>query len=89
MIGLAPPSAWAARFCPKTNQSVPTPPALASPPTLQPSNFAGGVHIDGSLLEGGGQILRNASALAAILRRPLKVDRIRAGRDKPGGEIGR
>lgn len=32
----------------------------------------------------GGQILRNASALSAILRLPIKVDRIRAGRDKPG-----
>ena len=32
----------------------------------------------------GGQILRNASALSAILARPIKVDRIRAGRDNPG-----
>lgn len=36
------------------------------------------------MLEGGGQILRNAAALAVITCRPLQVDRIRAGRSKPG-----
>lgn len=33
----------------------------------------------GSLLEGGGQILRNASALAAITGSSIQVDKIRAG----------
>jgi RNA 3'-terminal phosphate cyclase (ATP) len=42
------------------------------------------VHIDGSHGEGGGQILRTSLALAAILERPLRVDRIRAGRKPPG-----
>ena len=36
------------------------------------------------MLEGGGQILRNAAALAAITAMPIKVTNIRAGRSKPG-----
>ncbi|DBA82643.1 TPA: hypothetical protein ACH3X1_006890 [Trebouxia sp. C0004] len=36
------------------------------------------------MLEGGGQILRNAAALAAITATPIKVTNIRAGRSKPG-----
>ncbi len=40
--------------------------------------------IDGSLGEGGGQILRTSLALAAITRTPVRIHRIRAGRAKPG-----
>ncbi|XP_053614265.1 RNA 3'-terminal phosphate cyclase [Plodia interpunctella] len=40
--------------------------------------------IDGSVLEGGGQILRIAISLSALLRRPVRVSHIRAGRKKPG-----
>lgn len=36
------------------------------------------------MLEGGGQILRNAAALAAVIGRPVRVCSIRAGRDRPG-----
>ncbi len=40
--------------------------------------------LDGSYGEGGGQILRTSLALAAILRRPVRVINIRAKRPKPG-----
>jgi RNA 3'-terminal phosphate cyclase (ATP) len=40
--------------------------------------------IDGSHGEGGGQILRTLLALSAIVQRPVTVERIRAGRSKPG-----
>lgn len=40
--------------------------------------------IDGAYGEGGGQILRTALALAALLTRPVYIDHIRAGRKNPG-----
>ena len=40
--------------------------------------------LDGSRGEGGGQILRTGLALCALLQRPLKISRIRAGRRNPG-----
>jgi RNA 3'-terminal phosphate cyclase (ATP) len=40
--------------------------------------------IDGSHGEAGGQILRTALSLAAITGRPLRIERIRAGRRRPG-----
>ncbi|HUI23698.1 MAG TPA: RNA 3'-terminal phosphate cyclase [Nitrososphaerales archaeon] len=42
------------------------------------------VQVDGSRGEGGGQILRTAVAFSAIQARPVRIDRIRAGRDVPG-----
>ncbi len=42
------------------------------------------VRIDGSLGEGGGQILRTSLALSIITGRPFSVSRIRANRSKPG-----
>ncbi|HVC92362.1 MAG TPA: RNA 3'-terminal phosphate cyclase [Pirellulales bacterium] len=40
--------------------------------------------IDGSQGEGGGQILRTSLALAMITGTPVRINRIRAGRRKPG-----
>ena len=42
------------------------------------------VVIDGARGEGGGQILRTSLALSMITGRPLHMERIRAGRAKPG-----
>lgn len=40
--------------------------------------------INGAYGEGGGQIVRTALSLAAILSRPIRIDNIRAGRKNPG-----
>lgn len=42
------------------------------------------ITIDGSVGEGGGQILRSSLALSVITQRPVRLVRIRAGRAKPG-----
>jgi len=42
------------------------------------------ITLDGSFGEGGGQILRTALSLAAIEGRAVRIERIRAGRRKPG-----
>ncbi|MDG6963926.1 MAG: RNA 3'-terminal phosphate cyclase [Nitrososphaerota archaeon] len=42
------------------------------------------VVVDGSQGEGGGQILRTAVAFSAIKKVPVRIVRIRAGRDVPG-----
>jgi RNA 3'-terminal phosphate cyclase (ATP) len=40
--------------------------------------------IDGSFKEGGGQILRTALALSLVTGKPFRIEKIRAGRDRPG-----
>ncbi|MFA5943306.1 MAG: RNA 3'-terminal phosphate cyclase [Candidatus Thermoplasmatota archaeon] len=40
--------------------------------------------LDGAQGEGGGQIVRTALFLSLLLRQPVRIDRIRAGREKPG-----
>lgn len=42
------------------------------------------VRIDGSQGEGGGQILRTAISLSAIMGKPVEITNIRAGRPNPG-----
>lgn len=40
--------------------------------------------LDGSLGEGGGQVLRTALSLSLVTGQPFSIERIRANRDKPG-----
>jgi len=42
------------------------------------------IEIDGSIGEGGGQILRTSLAMSALLKKPICIKNIRAGRPKPG-----
>jgi RNA 3'-terminal phosphate cyclase (ATP) len=42
------------------------------------------IELDGSLGEGGGQILRTALALSLITQQPFRIHSIRAKRPKPG-----
>ncbi len=42
------------------------------------------INIDGSWGEGGGQILRTCLSLATITGQPVRIDRLRANRKKPG-----
>ncbi|KAL6044791.1 RNA 3'-terminal-phosphate cyclase (ATP) [Balamuthia mandrillaris] len=51
---------------------------------LQSEGSGEEILIDGSLKEGGGQILRNTFALSGILKRPIRVVNIRANRSKGG-----
>ena len=45
------------------------------------------VRIDGSLGEGGGQILRTALALGAVYGRPVEIVNVRAGQRHARGPL--
>lgn len=42
------------------------------------------IRIDGTFGEGGGQILRTSLSLSLVTGKPFRIDKIRAGREKPG-----
>jgi RNA 3'-terminal phosphate cyclase (ATP) len=46
--------------------------------------MGGMLRIDGSMGEGGGQVVRSSLSLAALTGTPIRVENIRAGRRKPG-----
>jgi len=42
------------------------------------------IHVDGAQGEEGGQVFRSSLALSMVTGRPVTIERIGAGRDKPG-----
>jgi RNA 3'-terminal phosphate cyclase (ATP) len=47
--------------------------------------MADSIHLDGTTLEGGGQILRLATCLSALSKTPIHITNIRGNRSGGGG----
>ena len=58
-------------------------PHILTTPTPEPPRLEA-LQVDGSFGEGGGQILRTAVLFSIVAHRPIRVFRIRAGREVPG-----
>uniref|UniRef100_A0A8D9ASW5 RNA 3'-terminal phosphate cyclase n=1 Tax=Cacopsylla melanoneura TaxID=428564 RepID=A0A8D9ASW5_9HEMI len=58
--------------------------AMGSPASIGPTNLANVVSIDGSVHEGGGQLLRVALVFSSILNKPVHINNIRLHRKSPG-----
>ncbi|MFO0685177.1 MAG: RNA 3'-terminal phosphate cyclase [Sandaracinus sp.] len=64
------------------SEGEPVPPSIDV--VLRPASAREPLVIDGSAGEGGGQILRSSLALSIVTGTPFAIERIRAGRKKPG-----
>ncbi|KAJ5223467.1 hypothetical protein N7468_008009 [Penicillium chermesinum] len=60
-------------------------PTKDSRPDPQPRQHPRPIELDGCTLQGGGQLVRIAMALAALTGRPITIKNIRAGRPRGGG----
>jgi len=67
--------------CYNWNEAEPSP---SAPPAPREADMKGLIHIDGTMGEGGGQVLRSSLTLSLITGRPVELTRIRAHRRNPG-----